>query len=534
MYSKKDSIPRPPERVEQAETRMGKVKITEKRIKEKIMKMRGEAAPGPDGIRLAFLQQTKEEIAGPLRMIFEKSLEERRIPEDWRTANITPIYKKGKKTEAGNYRPVALTSVCCKLLEHLIRDEIVEHLEKNGLLRDSQHGFRTNRSCTTNLLEFFEKTTDIVDRGGPVDMVFLDLAKAFDKVPHNLLVQKLREKQVSEEIVQWTEDWLQRRVQRVVLNGQESEWTPVESGIIEGSVLGPTYFTVYIDDIDEKLEELSVYKKFADDRKLGQEMRTLQDKEKMQRALDGLVEWSATWGMEFNVAKCKVMHVGPKNPGHVYKMAGKELEVTEEEKDIGVTVTKDLRPTQQCRRAARTARGVLSQIQRAFHFRDKDTFKSLYVQYVRPHVEFAAPAWAPWTVEDKQVLERVQQQAVKMMSGLKGRTYEEKCKEIGLETLEERRKDMDMIQTYKIIAKVDKVDKKTWFKMAAENGERVTRATSDKSRIEAKRVKTEARGHFFSQRVVNSWNRLPAATRDAKNVKSFKNELKTSRERADL
>ena len=107
---------------------------------------------------------------------------------------------------------MALTSVCCKLIEHIIRDEIVEHLEKNGLLRDSQHGFRTNRSCTTNLLEFFEKTTDIVDRGGPVDMVFLDLAKAFDKVPHNLLVQKLREKQVSEEIVQWTEDWLQRRV----------------------------------------------------------------------------------------------------------------------------------------------------------------------------------------------------------------------------------------------------------------------------------------------------------------------------------
>ena len=247
----------------------------------------------------------------------------------------------------------------------------------------------------------------------------------------------------------------------------------------------------------------------------------LEDKEKMQRALDGLVEWSATWGMEFNVAKCKVMHVGPKNPGHVYKMAGKELEVTEEEKDIGVTVTKDLRPTQQCMRAARTARGVLSQIQRAFHFRDKDTFKSLYVQYVRPHVEFAAPAWAPWTAEDKQVLERVQQQAVKMMSGLKGRTYEEKCKEIGLETLEERRKDMDMIQTYKIIAKVDKVDKKTWFKMAAENGERVTRATSDKSRIEAKRVKTEARGHFFSQRVVNSWNRLPAATRDAKKREKF-------------
>ena len=365
-------------------------------------------------------------------------------------------------------------------------------------------------------------------------MVFLDLAKAFDKVPHNLLVQKLKAKQISEEIVKWTEDWLKGRVQRVVLNGKESEWAPVESGIIQGSVLGPTYFTVYIDDIDECLEELSVFKKFADDTKLGQEMRTQEDKEKLQRALDKLVEWAETWGMEFNVAKCKVMHVGPRNPGHVYSMAGKDLEETEEEKDIGVTVTKDLKPTQQCRRAARTARGVLSQIQRAFHYRDKNTFKRLYVQYVRPHVEFAAPAWVPWTAEDKQVLERVQQQAVKMISGLKGTTYEEKCKEIGIETLENRREDMDMIQTYKIIAKVDSVDKKEWFKMSAENGERVTRATSDKSRIEIKRVRTEARGHFFSQRVVNNWNRLPAATRDAKNVNSFKHGLKTQRERASL
>ena len=105
------------------------------------------------------------------------------------------------------------------------------------------------------------------------------------------------------------------------------------------------------------------------------------------------------------------------------------------------------------------------------------------MQYVRPHVEFAAPAWVPWTAEDKLVLERVQQQAVKMISGLKGHTYEE----IGLATLENRREDMDMIQTYKIIVKVDNVDRNEWFRMTAENGERVTRATSDRSRIETKR-----------------------------------------------
>ena len=162
VYSKKNSIPPPPERREPIEQQMRKVRVTERKIKEKIEKMRAEAAPGPDGIRPAFLHQTKNEIARPLKIIFEKSLEEGKIPEDWRASNITPIYKKGKKTEAGNYRPVALTSVCCKLLEHLVRDKITEHLESNKLLRESQHGFRAKKSWATNLLKFFEKTTDTV------------------------------------------------------------------------------------------------------------------------------------------------------------------------------------------------------------------------------------------------------------------------------------------------------------------------------------------------------------------------------------
>ena len=121
-----------------------------------------------------------------------------------------------------------------------------------------------------------------------------------------------------------------------------------------------------------------------------------------------------------------------------------------------------------------------------------------------------------------------------MISGLRGRTYEEKCKEIGLDTLERRREDTDMIQTYKIITGADNVKKDTWFKMAAENAERVTRATSDRTRLAVNRVKTDQRGHFFSQRVVEGWNKLPGATRDSKSVNEFKKGLKNRRDRADL
>jgi len=167
-----------------------------------------------------------------------------------------------------------------------------------------------------------------------------------------------------------------------VLNGESSDWGEVDSGIIQGSVLGPPLFTVYIDDVDVILELLSIFKKFADDTKLGQVMRGEEDRGQLQAALTGLEEWAATWGMEFQVGKCKIMHVGRSNPGYEYQMGGSTLGVTEEERDIGMVVDKSLKPSKQCAKAAQKARTVLGQIARAFHFRDRHVFKKLYVQYI--------------------------------------------------------------------------------------------------------------------------------------------------------
>ncbi len=147
--------------------------------------------------------------------------------------------------------------------------------------------------------------------------------------------------------------------------------------------------------------------------------------------------------MSFYVAKCKVMHVGARNPCNEYRMAGVKLATTREERDIGVTVCSNLKPGAQCRKVARTAAAVLGQVSRTFHCRDRFMFVNLYKQYVRPHLEFAIQAWSPWTQQDKEELERVQRRAVGMVSGLKGTTYKE---ELGLTTLEERRHQADMLQ----------------------------------------------------------------------------------------
>ncbi len=349
------------------------------------------------------------------------------MPKDWRQANVTPIFKKGSKADPGNYRPVSLTSVCCKLLESIIKDRLVEHLDKNKLILPSQHGFVKGRSCTTNLLEFFEIATATVDLGEAFDLVFLDFAKAFDKVPvpTDKLLSKLQAMGVEGQLLSWIKAWLSGRDQRVVLNGQVSDWAVVLSGVPQGSILGPLLFIVYINDIDMVLSLIDIVRKFADDTKLGHKAGTLEQRIQLQEALDGLCAWARDWGMQFNVKKCKVMHLGHLNPRQQYLMEGTVLESTTEERDVGVIVSSNLKPAAQCAKAAKTAGLVLGQITRAFHYRDRHIFVRLYKQYVLPHLEFSAAAWSPWTEADRDTLERVQKRAIKMVSGLQGTSSEE-------------------------------------------------------------------------------------------------------------
>jgi hypothetical protein len=184
-------------------------------------------------------------------------------------------------------------------------------------------------------------------------------------------------------------------------------------------LLGPPLFTVFIDDIDSVVDWIDLLRKFADDTKLGNTATSPEDRERLQLALDKLCEWAKTWGMEFNVKKCKVIHLGFNNVEHAYFMEGHQLEVTEEERDIGVNMMKSLKQSAQCKKAARTAQTVLSQISRAFHFRDRHVFLRLYVQYVRQHLEFASPAWSPWLEADKESLEKIQRRAVNMVSPMR-------------------------------------------------------------------------------------------------------------------
>ena len=436
------------------------------------MKLKPGTAQGPDGIPARVLKDNCDVLCVPLSIILNKSMNAGCVPQDWKLANVTPIFKKGSKSKPENYRPVSLTSISCKLMESIIRDQVVSHLEINYLIKASQHGFMKNKSCTTNLLEFLEKITKIIDEGDAADIVYLDFSKAFDKVPKKRLLAKIKAHGIDGNVLSWFSDWLSDRLQRTVLNGCFSDWSRVYSGVPQGSVLGPLAFVIFINDLDDEAGLITIINKFADDTKLGQRIVNEEDKDKLQDCLTKLTNWASKWCMEFNVKKCKVLHVGRSNKNFEYLMNGEKLDSVDSERDIGVIIDKSMKPSLQCAEAARRASSVLVQITRAFLYRDRKTFLKLYIQFVRCHLEFSIPAWSPWSQCDIDILERVQKRAVNLITGLKGKSYLEKLQELGLMSLEQRRSRFDLLQTFKIIKGFDNVSKDIWFDLVGPDNPR--------------------------------------------------------------
>ena len=527
VFTKDDPLDSTPLRNIETVERLTNVVFTRGKIREKIKGLKTNSAPGPDGISVKLLQSACEELLEPLMLLYESTLNSGTVPSVWKQAVVTPIFKKGTKGEPGNYRPVSLTSIPCKIFESIMKDSIMDHLLDNNLIKSSQHGFMPGRSCSTNLITFLNKVTDIVDRGKAADIFYLDFAKAFDKVPHKKLIYKMYNKGIQGNILRWIENWLTGRTQSVKVGGELSAPCAVESGVPQGSVLGPPLFTVFIDDVDDYTPLLDLLNKFADDTKGLKVIESATDRDKLQSTLDNLSKWAEDWGMRFNIAKCKIMHVGRNNPRYEYNMAGIKLSEVEEEKDIGVTIQSNLKPSKHCQKIAGTASAVLRQLTKNFHYRDRHVFKKLYVQYVRPHVEFASPAWSPWSETDKALLEKVQIKAVNMVAGLKGRTYEDKCKELGLDTLECRRNKQDLLQAYKIFKGKDKVDPDQLLtRVGTAPTTRATRFTADPMNIVEERSRLDIRKYSYAVRVASEWNKLKPDTKTSQTVPIFKNALK--------
>ena len=483
-----------------------------------IRKVKPNKAAGPDEIYARLLREAENELAIPLSIIFCRSVSQNEIPEDWKRANVVPIFKKGERGKVENYRPVSLTSLICKVLESIIKDRIVSFLEVNRLIQDTQHGFRKGRSCLTNLLDFLNFATDQFDQGHQVDVAYLDFSKAFDKVPHKRLMMQLQVHGIAGSLLKWIESWLSERQQRVMLNGTKSSWQDVLSGVPQGSVLGPLLFIIFVNNIESGLSSRVL--KFADDLKVFRAITGQNERASLQRDLDELVKWSEKWQMKFNFDKCKIMHVGRQHIRDPYLMGGQVLAVTQQEKDLGIILNTKLGSSEQTKEARKRALRMLGAINRNVSYKSEEIIRKLYCAYVRPHLEYCVQAWSPSYEKDCWLLERVQKRATKMVSGISNLTYEDRLKKLNMFSLRYRRLRGDLIEVFKFVHGQDQGYLRDMFEFNRNDAIR-----GHQFKIKVNYSRTRLRQSFFINRVVEHWNQLPDTIVGSSTLNIFKNSI---------
>ena len=370
----------------------------------------------------------------------------------------------------------------------------------------------------TQLIVTIELWTEILDSGAPLDVIYLDFKKAFDSVPHKRLLSKLDAYGIGGPIKEWIKNFLAKRKQRVVVNGELSSWTEVVSGIPQGSVLGPILFVLFINDLPDVIT--STAKIFADDTKLFRPILTPEDHQHLQKDLENLIRWSESWQLGFNETKCKVIHLGNSNQNLQYRMNNTVLEITESEKDLGVTIDNKLKFDKHIANAVNKASKMLGLVRKTFTLLDETTIPRLFTALVRPHLEYGNVIWHPIYRKDQLEVEKVQRRATKLIPSISDLPYENRLKILKMPSLYFRRRRGDMIQTFKIMKNIDRLNPLDIFTFPPNNN---TRGHSLK--MFKNRSRLGVRKNAFSQRIVEDWNSLPENIIACETINSFKTNL---------
>ena len=529
------------------QTLLNDLTITPGKVEKNLRKLRIDKSCGPDKVHPFLLNKLSKCMSLPISKLFNISLQSGKLPTIWKEGIVTALYKKGSRSLASNYRGITLTSVICKQLEKIIVEALEQHLRANSLQDDNQHGFTKKKSPITNLLEALNIWSEAISHGLPVDVIYLDFEKAFDKVPHQRLLLQLERYGIRGQVLSWIKDYLHNRNQRVRVNGVFSSSSPVLSGVPQGSVLGPALFLVFVADVKPLIQNfLSLY---ADDSKLFTYMQDSYEHQhtaaSIQQDINSLSMWSQRMQMSYNEDKCHTLHMGANNLHNTYTLPKvtdmkksrhntsytltfHKLKNVTEEKDLGVIVDNKLNFKAHISSKISKANSMIYLVKNCFKYLDATMFKLLYKSLIRPHLEYATPIWSPTTKADKIRIEGVQRRATKLVPALSNLPYQERLQQLRLPSLEYRRVRADILLLYNYVNNNIVLNPDTNCKTCRSNTNMLSPITSG-TRGHPFRYKIlrhpNIRNRFYTTRTLPIWNNLKEETVMASTLNGFKNKL---------
>jgi hypothetical protein len=507
-------------------------------------------APGPDSIPNRLLKECASELAEGLTCIFRKSINSGELPNDWTKANVAPVFKKGDRHLGGNYRPVSLTSVSCKLLEHIIYCHLMSHLKQYGILTDLNHGFRAGFSCETQLAVTAHDLCLNFEKGIQTDVAILDFSKAFDTVPHTKLLDKLHSYGIQGHLHDWLRFFLTQRQMRVVVEGQFSDEAAVKSGVPQGTVLGPLLFLCHINDLPKSVK--SQVRLFADDCLLYRQIRKRDDHVTLQKDLDNLEQWAHNWGMKFNASKCYILSIQQKS-SQFYQLSGQILQQVQSNPYLGVVFNENLKWSEHIAEVAKKANSILGLLRRNLRFCPQNCRRTAYISLVRSKLEYADVIWDPYEQGDIDKLEKVQRRSARFVcQDYRSRTpgcVTNMLANLNLPPLQERRREHRLSFLYKVADNAlpgippDKyinqirgkrkiIPKRNSAFVESNIVERMARNNSRSYELKkdqtAENPKSLIFKNSFLPRTVLEWNTLDDATVSAESIEAFKRRLSTT------
>ncbi|KAL8603391.1 hypothetical protein ACOMHN_004242 [Nucella lapillus] len=498
-------------------------------------------APGPDKIPNLVLKECAPNLAPALTTLFQYSLDTGDLPSDWRNANIACVYKKGDKHAAENYRPISLTSVISKLLEHIICRHILTHLEKHDILTNLNHGFRSGYSCDTQLLLTSHDLLQSYDRQRQVDVAILDFSKAFDTVPHKRLLHKLKSYGIRGSLHTWITNFLVHRKMSVVIEGDSSEETTVDSGVPQGTCLGPLLFLCHINDLPDTVK--SQVRLFADDCLLYREINSFQDHLQLQNDLCQLETWASDWGMNFNPKKCFILGI-QQSSNFIYTLCNTPLQHVSSNPYLGILFSNDLKWSTHIASTTKKASSTLGFLRRNLHFFPQHCKKNAYLALIRPLLEYGCITWSPYLQQDINRLERIQRLSARFItndySTRSPGAITNMLSTLELPTLQQRRRDLRLTFFYKVVEGLVPAIPSADILTPSKTGRRIiprdfkdyasSSAISDHIRnnsrsFQVSRCQTDQFRNSYFVNTVREWNHLDEATVTTSSVESFKARL---------